>query len=142
MFVLAERQESGYIGALMKQQTVISKGLEGRRKRRKEQECEGWPTLVCEICGMRGFGLELGLELRGFHALGTRAPWLVKPNQTGSNPVRPVKPGQTTVDQGLAGVRTNYGRPALRAARPSRNNQTECFPCAAPLLMNTCNFKL
>ena len=42
-----------------------------------------------------------------------------------SNPVNPVKPGQTIKDYGLAGVRTNFGRPALRAARPSRNNQTQ-----------------
>ncbi len=45
-----------------------------------------------------------------------------KPDQTQSNRF---KPSQT---QGLAGVRTNYGRPALRAARPSRSGQSGSNP--------------
>jgi hypothetical protein len=55
----------------------------------------------------------------------------LRPNPTISDQFQPGRCGKHKKNQGFAGVRTNYGRPALRAAQPSRRqpvkpSQTLC----------------
>ena len=121
--------------------TVYSVGVAGiRANQTKSNQIKPNQTCEWEVPVAHGVALERNGVQRGFRIMNH----LIKPGQTQSNLVKagqspsnpsnrssPIKPDQTTKDQGLAGVRTNYGWPALRAARPSRNNKTASDPVKA-----------